>query len=340
MAVKHSTSRKAAPKRPAPAPRYRWPTDPKRSKPSHTISWNAHLSHKRERTGPTPSRQPGSQPIYEGRTVNAYGQMISFGIESGGDQRFSGTTTVTVKKGLDTVRKICKDRVHPDMERRVLALNGIKNPNTKLKINRRIRVPDRLRESQRFHVLAGDQAPRVVGGYAKIDVVDRTERSGISVFRGYDPIVLEVPVRFEAEDRSGPWGSADGTQIERDIRLLEQMAGRGIHQGAAVGAPPIIQVMTRDNSGNFVGLIPKAYQYTRGNPLNQLWWVSGIDWDPDGQRNDDGQRIRQLATITLTQYVTPDQLVPSAAERAKSLRSQKPPKKGAGAKHTVKGRNA
>jgi hypothetical protein len=311
--------------------RFRWPTDKgyPHNKPTHTVPWHQHTVNVQE-------ARSASTDFDAVHTVSQFGQMISFGIEDGGDQRFSGVRTITVQKGNDTVRKICKNAVHPDLEARVLRLNAIRNPTTKLAIGRRVRIPDRMRDSQSFHVLADDQPPRITSGYSKIGVIDRTERCGISVFQGYDPIVIEIPVRFEAEDRSGSWAGADGSQIEKDIQLLEQMAGRGIIAGAAIGAPPIIRIQTRDNAGNFVGLIPRAYQWTRGNPNNQFYWISGIDWDADALRNRQGERIRQRATITVTQYVTPDTLAPSAAERVKALTPKKKPKKPA--KHTTRGR--
>jgi hypothetical protein len=313
--------------------KYRWPIDKKGAKPAHTIPWATHQSNMRQALGPTPSGEPAGEANAREKTVNAFGQMITFSVESGGDFRFSGYTTVTVSKGNDTVRKICKNRGHLDAIKRVLSLNKVKSADTVLTINRRIRVPDRLRRSQVVNVLAGDSAPRITGGYAKIGVIDRTERAGVSFFQGYDPITIEIPVRFESEDRTGSWLGADGAAIERDIGLLEMMVGRGIVAGAAVGAPPIIRLMVRTNAADFVALIPKAYQWTLGNPNNKLWWISDISWDDEAQRNAQGERIRQLATITVTEYVRPDTLSPSAAERVKAT-TKKPKKKPA--KHTTK----
>lgn len=173
-----------------------------------------------------------------------------------------------------------------------------------------------------FNVLCDDAAPTVTGGYAKITTLDRSERAGLSVFTGYDPSGMELAIRFESTDSRGSFHGADGSLIERDITLLEQMAGRGQIAGAAVGAPPLVRVTTTDVRGHTVPLIPLNYQRTSGNPNGPIWWIAGIDWDKNPARNFHGERIRQLATVTLLQYVAPDALT-SVSDRAKSKKKTK-----------------
>jgi hypothetical protein len=103
---------------------------------------------------------------------------------------------------------------------------------------------------------------------------------------------MEVPIQFE-----NVRGSREGLDIERDIALLERMAGRGNFEGAAIGPPPVVRVSTTNSKGEIVPLIPRGYQWSLQNPSAPLWRIAGIDWDtsvPDGVlRNDAGNRIRQ-----------------------------------------------
>lgn len=275
---------------------------------------------------------------------NRFGQMITFAIESGGDQKFEGYAYVRAigkrkrnpkwKKGdpgagkvgrnkewlydhRDTAQKIAARRGHVEAAGRIKNLNNLRSVTQRITAGRRIRVPDRLRQSAQFNVLAGDGPPTIVDGYAKINTVDRSGRRGISSFVGYNPIVLQVPIQFESEDTTGSFIEASGVQIEKDIALLEQMAGRGQFQGEGEGAPPILHVSTMIGD-RYVSLIPDSLQRQRtGSGASTEWWISNIEWDANAIRNGQGNRIRQLATVELTEYVAPRKLVKSAAARHK-----------------------
>ena len=255
--------------------------------------------------------------------TNKYGQMITFAVETGGDYRFKGYRYITVKKNRRTIRKIANFYGFPNLIRKICRLNNIRNPKKKLRVGRRLRVPGRLREDASFSVLAGDTAPRITDGYAKIDIVGRAGRAGLSVFTGYNPVVMEIPVRFEATDEGeGRFNTEiNGAYVEDSIAELEKMAGRGKFAGAAVGAPPIVRVTTTDANG-YVPLIPDNYQWTSHADPAPVWWISGIEWDADPIRNLAGERIRQLATITLTQYVKPRPIT-SSSQRHRNNRSDK-----------------
>lgn len=258
--------------------------------------------------------------------VGLFGQLITFAIVKSDDDRFSGFRYVHTTKALNTVAKIANRYGHSTDARQIADDNKIRHTDSPLKKGRRLRIPDYMRKAASFSVLAGDQPPRVTGGYSKIDVVDRTERAGLSIFKGYDPITIEIPVRFESEDRRGSWHGADGSEVERQITLLEKMAGRGNFAGAAVGAPAIVEISS--TAGNdVIPLIPLNYQRSQANPSAPFYWISGIDWDADAQRNDHGERIRQLATITVMSYVAPDSIQESAALRAKAKKPKKKKKK-------------
>jgi hypothetical protein len=234
-----------------------------------------------------------------------FGQLITFAIEKGGDQQFEGYTHVRTTRVMNTVQKVASWRGQPDQARRIANLNGIRSVTKKLRRGTRLRVPDRLRRSASFNVLAGDEPPKITGGYAKVESVDRPLRTALSVFTGYDPITMEVPVRFEAfisdSGSRGPYGA----DVEADIALLEQMAGRGNFHGAGQGAPPLVQLSTTDALGRVVPLIPLNYQWSKDNPTAPIWWITNIDWGDGALRNLHGNRIRQEATVTVMQYVRP-----------------------------------
>lgn len=158
-------------------------------------------------------------------------------------------------------------------------------------------------EKQRFSVLADltTGAPTITGGYAKWTVVDRPLRAGLTVFQGYDPSTMDIPILFD------DFIDGQGQQIEEDIALLELMAGRGPGAANTRGddkSPPIITVQCTDSGGNPFPLIPKTYQYSRSANTNPpLWVISNINWDANPERNAAGNRIRQAATVTVSQYV-------------------------------------
>jgi hypothetical protein len=279
--------------------------------------------------------------------VSAVGQLITFAIEKDEDQRFRRWIWVDLKTG-DTVARLAARRGHPEDVSQIKKQNGIRSASKVLLHHPRrkgdrtkLRVPGELRASASFDVLAGDQPPRIIDGYAKFSVEDRPERVGLTRFDGYNPMVMEVPVRFEAgamaskhlglpsmhgahisggttfvmhpsvtlAGRAKPKGPQPlvstlrtGNEVERDCLLLERMAGRGNFHGAAVGQPPVIRVSTTNASGLVIPLIPENYQWSRANPAAHLWRVAGIEWDSDPWRDGRGQRIRQLATVTLQQH--------------------------------------
>jgi len=234
--------------------------------------------------------------------------MISFAIERGGDARFEGERRIRVKRGARTVKKIAANRSHPELAVQIKQMNNIRSIYKKLAVGRTLRVPDKLSNEFFFHVRAGDTAPTIIDGYAQIDTINRSERSALSVFSGFNPCVMQIPVRFEGIDDNnrGVFQNADGQAVERDIAELERMAGRGNFPGAAVGPSAIVRVSATNQSGTPIPLIPLNYQWTKNNPQAPVWWISGIDWDADPIRNPrTGERVRQLATVELTQYVRP-----------------------------------
>lgn len=235
--------------------------------------------------------------------------MISFAVERGGDARFEGTRTIRVRKGARTIAKIAANRGHRELATQIKQMNNVRSVYKKLKVGRTLKIPDKLSSEFFFHVRAGDSAPVITSGYAQIDVINRAERAGLSVFSGFNPSVMQIPIRFEAPPNAhGSFQDADGSGVERDIAELERMAGRGNFPGAARGPSSIIRVSTTKSGPKSLPypLIPLNYQWTPNNPTAPVWWISNIEWDADPIRNPaTGERVRQLAMVELTQYVKP-----------------------------------
>jgi hypothetical protein len=171
-----------------------------------------------------------------------------------------------------------------------------------------------------FYVLAGDGAPTITAGFVKLNVIDRPQRVGFTVPAGYDPITMDVPIQFESwvrqpADKSaiqhvGSISQALTTNqvpdnVEADIQKLEWMAGRGklyasppdLGVGSpATGDPPLVTVRSIDGTGSETNLIPP-------NLHGLEWIVSSIAYDTNPLRDRLGNRRRQAATVTLTQFI-------------------------------------
>lgn len=252
------------------------------------------------------------------------GQLISFSVERDADQRFQKWIRLNVKHG-QTIASIAAKYGNPEDAQTIRKKNNVRGVNYvlyrkppkskkarkkfKRKQYRTIWVPGNFRAAYVFHALAGETPPIITTGYAKFTKIDRPERAGLVSFDGYDPIEMKVPIRFESDDtrRDGiKRGNHDNGQgIEKDCALLDRMAGRGQFHGAATGPPPIITVSTTGGTDKDVlPLIPLAYQVSTKNPLGPHWHVVDIEWDDSSAlRNKFGNRIRQLATVTLWEHI-------------------------------------
>jgi hypothetical protein len=162
-----------------------------------------------------------------------------------------------------------------------------------------------------FDVMAGDQPPTIVDGYAQWSPIPLPLRVGQLMFTGRNPISMQVAVRFNLFDANGTWLISDsaGLLVEEQIAILEWMAGEGINEGPS----PLLRVTTYDSSGDTVPLIPFEYQVGTGNvpasfgDRNQVptWVVTALAWDPAPIRNDNAYRIRQDGTVTIGMYQAP-----------------------------------
>jgi len=225
-------------------------------------------------------------------------QLITFELEDLVSEQWV-PAKITAKR--NTVSKITSFHDIRDRAREVADRNKIHSVYAKLKRDSILVPLPRTTKGARVDVWAGDSPPQPVGGYAKYDVVDRPGRTGLTQFQGYDPITFNVPIRFENVV------GGRGVDIEADIRDFERMGGRGLKENG-IGRPGRVRISTTDNYGNSVPLISRNYQAHPQNPNPPLWVVTDIDWDdsvPDGVlRNSSGNRIRQLATVTVQQLVS------------------------------------
>lgn len=176
-------------------------------------------------------------------------------------------------------------------------------------------------DNLRFSVLSGDQPPTVTGGYAKWQTIDLPLRRGLTIFQGYDPVIMTVSVRFIMIDTAGGWltDRESALQLEQKIHNLEWMAGESWEQGPS----PKVWLTTFDGKGNTVGLIPLWYQSEIkaipglvGTGNVGPWIITALDWDKNPIRGDHGFRTRQDATVTV-QLWTSGQLSPQGSNVAR-----------------------
>lgn len=168
--------------------------------------------------------------------------------------------------------------------------------------------PDR---QDQISVLCGDTPPTIKGGYAKWATVDRPLRRGVSIFQGYDPVTMELNLRFGHWDPGAGWLTDENTgqAIEQEIETLEWMAGSNF----TAGQSPFVYVNTYDTQGNTTNLVPYEYQQTAGwsgaMADANLWpWVvqGGITWGKSWRTgigsSPGAARVYQDCTLTLMNW--------------------------------------
>jgi len=130
---------------------------------------------------------------------------------------------------------------------------------------------------KKVEVLRAEAPPKESGGTAIWEVVDRPNKTGITVFRGRQPVRVDLPVMFDA------W--AEGKSVEPRIQTLKDMASP-----PAAHTPPVkIKVD---------GAYPSRYL---------TWVIDGIDWGDMILYSKIGTavvRVRQDAVVHLLQHVS------------------------------------
>jgi hypothetical protein len=267
---------------------------------------------------------------------DAIGQMITFAAVFDADATYAKHVWVRARRG-DTLRSIAARNGRPDLAATVLALNRgrdvlphpkrkphhtappipkLHTTTEKLRTGARIELPGTMKAGQSLSVHAGDEPPSVKAGYAKYDVVGVSGRVGINRFLGYDPIAIDIPIQFEN------YSAQAGGSIEQSIQTLERFAGRGDYPGAAFGPPAVLSITASDAQGHVVPLIPPDLQWSIQHQHAPLFRISDISWGAGALRTTDGYRVRQAATVTVTQYTPLVFSVRSVAQRTLAI----PPK--------------
>lgn len=122
--------------------------------------------------------------------------------------------------------------------------------------------------------LRGASAARMTGGGGGWEIVKRPRRVSMTIWRGSDPYMMEIPVLFD--------GNATGTSVETAVSILNQM-----QMSAPLQDPPHITI-------------------EGGLPIKGATWViDNIDWDPDPIYQSDGEeqyRTRQAAVVNVIQF--------------------------------------
>jgi hypothetical protein len=251
-------------------------------------------------------------------------QLINFASVADPDATYSKYVWVTARGAHDTIKAICGRRSQPEMAGAVLKLNlgrdvlphprrkphhkvppipKLKSITDRLRPGVSIRLPGTMAQGFFFSVRAGDKPPDVKKAYAEFDTVSVPGRVALNRFLGYPPIQIDLDIQFDAFGQEGPnagYVAQQGT-IEDRITALERMAGRGLYPGAGFGPPAVIVVNTTDDKGAIVPLIPVAYQWTPQHQNAPAFRITNIAWG-DALRNQAGYRVRQPATVTITQY--------------------------------------
>jgi len=173
-----------------------------------------------------------------------------------------------------------------------------------------------------FTCLLGDGTATPTGGFGGWNIVSRARRRGLIEWVGNDPLKIEIPLIFDA------FAEDDGLRIEKDIRALEKMAGLSDD----IDEPPLLTF----NSG---GVVP----HDAHDASQTDWVITDLVWG-DADRNIYGNRVRQAATVTVTQHISDDALtIMTSAQRnrkAKHKKDKKSAQKKAGeARYVVKAAN-
>jgi hypothetical protein len=154
--------------------------------------------------------------------------------------------------------------------------------------------------------LLGPERPDVSAGYGGWEEVERPRRTTVTTWKSQPARRMSLNVIID--------NFVDGGSVENEIRQLERLA-----LPRPGGEPPTITVTAAG------GVIPPFYEAFP-------WVIDAISWG-DAIANANYNRVRQVATVTLLQYVSDDLLEkrsPAKKQRAaRARRTGKNRKKGA-----------
>lgn len=133
--------------------------------------------------------------------------------------------------------------------------------------------------------------PALTGGGAKWNTIDRPLRTGLSVFAGYDPLQIVVPLLID--------NFVDGATIEDDVALLWKMWGRGVGAANTNAASKQAPVIVLDGT-----LLPSPVRFSASeNPSPPNWVITDISEDSaSAVFNSANHLVRLPVTVTLGEY--------------------------------------
>lgn len=167
-------------------------------------------------------------------------------------------------------------------------------------------------KSVTFTSYFGDGPALVTEGYAGWQIEQRPKDVGVTVWKGRNPMAIEIPFVI---DNLGLWDSKysddRGAQTEDEVKNLEQLSGIG-----GRSQPPICCV----DGG---GLIPHDFTiYSK-----HRWVIEGISWDRnlEVRSTASARRLRCGGVITIRQYIIATEMLQRIASnsRAKKPRTYK-----------------
>lgn len=157
-----------------------------------------------------------------------------------------------------------------------------------------------------FSALLGDGDISYDGGGARIDVVERSEDTSLTEWRGTDPLQIGIPFLLDA------WLAKARGAGNLDVQYLRDAAERLRRRPGGDRPPPLVQF---DTGGIVLN--------DKSRAAHLWWWVANIEWG--GGKVRDGRLLRQAGTLrlTLAESDAPRRVPKSAASRTSATHTVK-----------------
>jgi LysM repeat protein len=132
--------------------------------------------------------------------------------------------------------------------------------------------------------------PTITGGGAKWNTIDRPRLVGLTVFAGYDPLQMTVPLLFD--------DLIAGNSVEPDLDTLWKFWGRGPRAAnASANKQPLPLIVDGE-------LLPRMVRFAAvSNPAPPNWVITNISEDAASAVHNAANHVVRLAvTVTLEEY--------------------------------------
>lgn len=147
-------------------------------------------------------------------------------------------------------------------------------------------------------VLIGDGGARITDGFGGWEIVPRPRKTGMTLWTGFQPITLEIPLIFHTKSREYD----EGKELENDCATLAQLAGRGepvaVPARGKSGKPRTVTVkrgqtaasIAHNNGVTLADLLevnnltdPAKVRYVKGKTQKLIIPVKGQEKEPFGE---------------------------------------------------------